>query len=420
MTEPRMPNKNTRWLVLSIGVMAQMTFAIAFGGIAVSGVLIRNAYHFSATELGFILGCMGLGVALSDVLWGILTDRLGDKRVLLIGLGLMGLIFAIMSAGVAPSTGRIPGAFSLGSLLILAGAVGASINSSSGGAVMSWFQDGERGLAMSIRQTAVPVGGALGAVAVPRIIADFGFGPTYLVLGVLCGVTFLFVWLWLFERGDGHAMRHAGAGKSPLERLAVWNVALCGALLTVPLMAILSFAPIYMNDRYHIDMVNISLIVAFIQVAGGGLRILAGRYSDRTGDRRVMLRQIACAAGLGGLALGLVAGQSEPLEIGLVILTGLAAHAWQGIGFAEIAIMSGPGNAGKALGMMGTTVFGANFLTPLLIPIVLQAGSWNIVWSLVGVASLLAAPLVLKPGLQQQTRKEQGRPVVAEAGQDNG
>ena len=45
---------------------------------------------------------------------------------------------------------------------LLVGLLGGSVNGSSGRAVMAWFREGERGLAMSIRQTAVPAGGGLG------------------------------------------------------------------------------------------------------------------------------------------------------------------------------------------------------------------------------------------------------------------
>lgn len=79
-----------RWFILFIGVLAQITFAIGFAGIPTSAVIMRTDYHFSMSQLGFVLGCMGLGVAISEIIWGILTDKLGDKIVLIIGLVSMG------------------------------------------------------------------------------------------------------------------------------------------------------------------------------------------------------------------------------------------------------------------------------------------------------------------------------------------
>jgi sugar phosphate permease len=49
------------------------------------------------------------------------------------------------------------------------GVLGGSVNGASGRAVMRWFGAGERGFAMSIRQTAVPLGGGLGALILPSL-----------------------------------------------------------------------------------------------------------------------------------------------------------------------------------------------------------------------------------------------------------
>jgi sugar phosphate permease len=95
-----------------------MTFAVAFGGVAVSGVLMHDSYHFSVGELGFVLGCMGLGVAISEIIWGILTDMLGDKVILFTGLTLMGAIFLIAGIEFAPTETQTPGYLSLGALLL--------------------------------------------------------------------------------------------------------------------------------------------------------------------------------------------------------------------------------------------------------------------------------------------------------------
>ncbi len=388
-----------RWSILAIGVLAQVTFATAFAGIPVAGVIMRERYQFSTEQLGFVLGCMGLGVALSEIIWGILTDKLGDKIVLITGLVLMGLTFLTIANGWVPQPGRQPGHVALGLLLVTAGAVGGSINSSSGRAVMSWFQDGERGFAMSIRQTAIPVGGALGSVLVPWLAAAHGFGAVFLTLGGLCLATALCVWRWIIEIDSPKAAAGSPDGVSPLRRFAVWKMALAGAALTVPQMAVLTFAAVFLNDHQHLGLTAISVTLVVIQLGGAALRIVTGRYSDRYKNRRALIRWVALVAGLASLALGLMTEQNTYLVLLLLVLTGLAGHAWHGIAYTEIAVMSGVQRAGTALGMMGTTVFGAAFLTPYAIPSVLHAGGWSTVWLVVGGATLLALPLVAKSAL---------------------
>lgn len=393
-----------RWLILAIGVLAQMTFSIAFSGIPVSGVLMRDAYQFSTAQLGFVLGCMGLGVAISEIIWGILTDRFGDKIVLIVGLSLMGATFAVTAIGFVPRPDTRVSPVALGLMLVIAGAVGGSINSSSGRAVMSWFQDGERGFAMSIRQTAIPLGGALGSVLIPWIAAVHGFRSAYYTLAAVCALTTLCVWRWIIEvpaPAPAPAAARAATDTSPLRRFDVWKVALAGALLTVPQMAVLTFAAVFLTDHEQMSMVTITIILVLVQVGGAVLRIVTGRLSDRYKNRRGIIRMISVVAGLAGLGLGLgvLADIGTVWLVVLLVVTGLAGHAWHGIAFTEIAVMSGVQNAGRAIGMMGTTVFTMSFLTPYGIPFVLHQGSWVHVWALVGVLSLLALLLIGRPAL---------------------
>lgn len=383
-----------RWSILAIGVLAQVTFATAFAGIPVAGVLMRESYRFSTSELGFVLGCMGLGVALSEIIWGILTDKLGDKIVLILGLLLMGLTFVAIAAGAVPEAGFMPGHVLLGLMLVTAGAVGGSINSSSGRAVMGWFQDGERGFAMSIRQTAIPVGGALGSVLVPWLAATQGFRSVFLALAGLCLLTTLCVWRWIIEIDTPAPVAGSATERSPLQRAAVWKVALAGAVLTVPQMAVLTFAAVFLTDHQHLGQTAISITLVVIQLGGAALRIVTGRYTDRHKNRRAVIRAIGLVAGVASIALGLLIEQNGYLVLALLAVTGLAGHAWHGIAYTEIAVMSGVQRAGTALGMMGTTVFGAAFLTPYAIPSILHAANWGAVWLTVGVLSLLALVLV--------------------------
>ena len=56
------------------------------------------------------------------------------------------------------------------------------MNAATGRAVMGWFDTSERGLALGIRQAAVPVGGLVGAFALPQ----FTVHHAYALLGALC------------------------------------------------------------------------------------------------------------------------------------------------------------------------------------------------------------------------------------------
>ncbi|WP_292679059.1 MFS transporter, partial [Mesorhizobium sp.] len=173
-----------RWKVLGIGVAANAAFSATFSGIPATAVVLRQGYHLGNAELGLALGLLGLGVALSELPWGLLTDRWGDRRVLLIGLGATAVWLLAMAMLVVPTKAGIPGVTLLSASLLITGLLGGSVNGSSGRAIMGWFRENERGFAMSIRQTAVPLGGGLGALVLPSLALAFGFGA---VFGVLAG-----------------------------------------------------------------------------------------------------------------------------------------------------------------------------------------------------------------------------------------
>src|SRR5882757_8917498 len=78
---------NHRWKVLGIGVAANASFSATFSGIPATAVFMRSGYQLGNGQLGLVLGLLGLGVALSELPWGLLTDRWGDRHVLLTGLG---------------------------------------------------------------------------------------------------------------------------------------------------------------------------------------------------------------------------------------------------------------------------------------------------------------------------------------------
>ncbi|WP_431895953.1 MFS transporter [Nonomuraea sp. bgisy101] len=390
---------NHRWIVLSLGVAAQASFSAMFSGLPVTGITMRADYHLSTAQLGLVLGCLGLGVAISEIAWGLLTDKYGDRRILLTGLISTGTLMALMALVPVRSMAA------LAACMLAAGALGGSVNGSSGRAVMTWFADGRRGFAMSVRQTAIPVGGALGVALLPWLAGAYGFALVYGVLAGFCLLTAAATWRWLPATEAGAVIRERAG--SPLRRWDVWRLALATALLTVPQFAVLSFSSIFLHDVKGEGVALASLIVLIAQLGGGAARVWTGRLSDRGGDRRTWIKGIGVLIAVVMAGAAVLTHAPTPLTVAALALGGLLANAWHGLAYTEIAVMAGPGREGAALGLEGTTLFAAGFLTPVLIPIVLVAtSSWTVVWALAALAPLLAVPLA--PGSRR-------RPAVAEA-----
>ncbi|MGF7130695.1 MFS family permease [Paraburkholderia sp. EB58] len=407
----RTSGANHRWKVLGVGFAANASFAAAFSGIPTTAVFLRSGYHIGNSGLGLVLGMLGLGIAVSELPWGLLTDRWGDRRVLLLGLGATAAALAGMAFVAVPHGAYIPGLRMLALGLLLVGLLGGSVNGSSGRAVMAWFREGERGLAMSIRQTAVPAGGGLGALMLPALASHFGFASVYGVLALLCAVTAAFAWSWLHEpatqqhadaeRSDAGAVAVATNARSgPLRDIRVWRVALGIGALCVPQLAVLTFGTVFLHDFNHAGVLLISATMAAVQTGAAIARVWSGGWTDRRGNRRAYMRGCSLISALLFALLALVTGLIGPHHAamtaafaGLLVVGGVSASAWHGVAFTELATLAGTRRAGTALAMGNTFAFLTLFLTPLAIPPLLAVGSWPMVWAVASVCALIALPV---------------------------
>ncbi|CAG4901397.1 MFS transporter [Paraburkholderia gardini] len=396
-----------RWKVLGVGFAANASFSAAFSGIPTTAVFIRSGYHVDNHALGLLFGMLGLGIAVSELPWGVLTDRWGDRRVLLLGLGLTAAALAAMAGFVSPKGAYVPGVPMLAAGLLLVGLLGGSVNGSSGRAVMAWFREGERGLAMSIRQTAVPAGGGVGALVLPALAAWHGFACVYGVLAVLCAVTAGFAWRWLHEppavEGVARATREdarTAPQTSPLRDVRIWRTALGMGVLCVPQLTVVTFATVFLHDFGRAGLLTISVTMAAVQTGAAIMRVWSGHWTDRRGNRRAYMR--ACSlvtallfAPLAVLTAGVGASHAAMATVfaATIVLGGVSASAWHGVAFTELATLAGTRRAGTALAIGNTCVFMMMFVTPLAIPLVLSIGSWPLVWAMGSLCALAALPV---------------------------
>jgi MFS family permease len=375
-------SRHHRWKVLGVGVAANASFSAAFSGIPTTAVFIRSAYHLGNAELGVALGLLGLGIAISELPWGLLTDRWGDRTVLLAGLGLTALALLVMACFVAPLHGNAPPLAWLAAGMLSVGLLGGSVNGSSGRAVMGWFREGERGLAMSIRQTAVPLGGGIGALVLPSLAAHAGFVAVYGVLAAACALT-------------------AGlTGPGPLRDANLWRMALGIGLLCVPQGAVVAFATVFLRDFAHANVLTLSLTMAAVQGGAAVTRVWSGRWTDRHGNRRAYLRVCAQLSAVLFVVLAGVAWATMALPVELSIMRGvliaalvvggICVSAWHGVGYTELATLAGAQRAGTALGLGNTGAFTALGLTSLCLPHVLAWSSWPVVWLVAAGSAVLA------------------------------
>ncbi|KOR18092.1 MFS transporter, partial [Burkholderia cenocepacia] len=290
---------------------------------------------------------------------------------------------------------------------------GGSVNGSSGRAVMRWFGERERGLAMSIRQTAVPLGGGLGAALLPSLASHAGFAAVFGALMLLCAGSAALTWRWLHEPPAEPAAAHlalhvatphaaqrpqaASPARNPLASGPVWRIVLGIGLLCAPQFAVLTFATVFLHDFGRLGLAGISAAMVALQLGAMVMRVWSGRHTDRHGNRRAYLRgSVFVAAGSFTLLAAATAGSPHvPLAaiVAILVFAGICVSAWHGVAYTELATLAGANHAGTALGMANTVVYLGLFATPLAIPPLLAASSWSVVWLAAALVAGATYPL---------------------------
>ncbi|MFJ4812610.1 MFS transporter [Streptomyces longwoodensis] len=389
-----------KWGILGIGIIAQAAFSAAFQGIPMASAVLQSDYHYSTGQLGLVLAALTCGAAVTEIVWGLLTDRFGERAVLVTGLAGTTVSLAAATAFLVPTGGYTPPSWLLSAVLLLAGALGGCVNSASGRAVLGWFPPGNHGFAISLRVAAVPLGGAIGALALPALALSVGFRGVFGFLTAFALAATVAIVCWLDEPPLPPA-GHRNTTVSPLRRWKIWRISLSAFLLDFPQFTVLSFAAIYLHREHGIGLTAISGLLFAVQALGAVSRVWSGRWTDSRGGRHRRSIVIVYSWVIAACFVGLALCGSGPAWIAaaLMVVAGLLSCGWHGVHYAEIAIMAGKERSGTALGLENTMVFAGAFLTPLFIPGILAATSWSVVMLLVGaVPAVLSAVVMPREG----------------------
>jgi MFS family permease len=395
----RRPGAGYRWAVLAAGTVAQASFSAITVGLAVLAPQLRAEFGLSLGDVGLLLSAAWLGAFLTLLPWGLAADRFGERLVL--SLGLLASAACVTGAAFASVFGVLL------ALLALSGATGASVNSASGRAVMLWFAPNERGLALGIRQTAIPAGGLIAALVLPALSAPGGSEAAFLFLAGLLGAGAVGGWFVLRDRGGDEVPETFSVAHTLRDR-RLWRLSLASGLYMYAQVAIIGFGVLFLHDSRGLGDHTAALVIAVAQLLAVGLRIGSGRWSDLVGSRIGPLRHVGLAiTGSLVLAAGLSGGPLW-LLVPAVALAGGLSMAWNALSFTAAAELAGAARSGAAIGFQQTVLSGVLVLAPMVFAAIVSAGSWTLAF---GIAALL--PLAgwwgLRPLVSSRTRMEQPR-----------
>ena len=165
--EPVRPLSNYRWAVLAAGTFAQATYSAIWFGVAVMAPALRRELDLSLSQTGLLISASLVGSVVSLIRGASQPIESANGWCWWPASGLAAWRSWARHA-------RRSFVLALRHHPRLAGGLGASVHSASGRAVFHWFPPAQRGLAMGIRQTAIPLSGFVVSIGLPHVVAAGG------------------------------------------------------------------------------------------------------------------------------------------------------------------------------------------------------------------------------------------------------
>ncbi|MGF6947799.1 MFS family permease [Neobacillus sp. B4I6] len=175
-----------KWIILLIATIAQMCSTFVTYGMGPLATFYQKEYNLSHFETGLIVSAVNIGPILSMIIFGNLMDKYGEKWI----VGIEAIILGINVFAVNLTDKYL---IFLG-ILTLVGIWYGTAQPGGSSAIVKWFPKKHRGVAMGIRQTGIPIGGALASAILPFFYYKFGLSSAIIVQGtttIIGGLVFL-------------------------------------------------------------------------------------------------------------------------------------------------------------------------------------------------------------------------------------
>lgn len=394
------------WIVLSCFLLGLYVGGVNFFGMTAFFHPIREELGWSYTQISLASSLRGLEMGIFAPLVGVLVDRFGSRKLMLVGTVTMGLGLLLLSR--TESLLSFYGAF-----LLIAFGAGGSTSVVTMTAVAQWFRRNV-GIAMGLMASGFGAGGLIVPLIV-ELISRYGWRTTLVILaaGMWCvGIPLSLVVREKPEKygylPDGDAPGKSASGSEPIEkrtespevglREALRNrpflyVNLAEAIRLLCVTAVVLHVMPYLENagfsRAEAGMVAASLPV--VSIVG---RVSFGRLSDRFEKRHMLALSFLF------MGTGLVAFCFVEVKALLLLFLLLFAPGFGGGMVLRGAILRdyfGRGSFGKLMGVVMGSASVGGIIGPTLAGWTFDTlGSYKPVWlGLCGLA-LLGSATALK------------------------
>lgn len=388
MTARKLP---PRYFILLITVVMQTAASLPQQGIGALQPFIGQRLSLDHQHLGLIVAAVSAGAAAFSALAGLAVDYFGERAVLLWSGVAMGA--ALCASALVPSL-----VWAVVWLFVFGMFYGTS-SPGGGRAILLWFTR-DRGFAMGIRQTGVPLGGVAGSLLLPPVAIHWGYQAALATAGILCA-------LLTVVSVQGYERPHDEAHAEALTIGEVWRGMLLVASSPSSICLNLTCSTLVAAQYAALGFLAIALItlkgapltiavaaMALFQLGAVVGRLVWGTISDRVfgGDRMAPMLLISGVTFATLLWLAKSGAESTAVVWVLAFTFGFSAAAWNGLWAAAQAEIGGHRHAGSALGAALTLIYLVGAVEPPLFGALVDRTNFTLAWQV--LAAIVAAGVV--------------------------
>jgi MFS family permease len=233
--------------------------------------------------------------------------------------------------------------------------------------------ENRRGIVFSVKQSGVPLGGAVAGLSLPALTVLLGWqGAILCIAGIalIVAVCMVPIRKHLDYDRDVSVKISGNLTNGPA---MVWNLprlralSLMGFCFSAVQLSLMSFMVILLVEDALWGIIAAGVVASFVQILGAIARVSWGMLADRTGCGMPVLAiigTITCCACIG--VSGLTPGWPDWLIILTLSIFGVAAIGWNGVFIAEVVRSAPHGKVGEATGGALTFTFAGVVLGPSL------------------------------------------------------
>ncbi len=377
-----------RWAILFFawaGLMLSTVCRLAWGTLALPA---GQSLGLPIAALGVFVTAFYVGYVLSNVVGGVMTDRIGGRATL--SVSLLGLAVATFCFGYTPS-------LAVGLVLQCIMGLTAGADYAAGVKLVStWFARHERGRAVGLLMSASSIAVIVTSAVLPGVATNLGWRNTYHGLGVCALILSILTAVILRNQfvPTGAQLSERMPEKSRVSTLLNRNFVLlslagCGGFWGT--LGFASWAISLMVKGHHIAPVQAGFIVAIAGIAGLISKPSVGWLSDRLGGRR---KALTVASLMFFFVALLMFGQLSELNAFRLAapFVGIGAFVYSPLLVTLAAEQSGINRAGSAAGIANAVWQSGSAVSPAVVGLVFQAShSFQAAFATLALGPLLGA-----------------------------